>query len=64
MTITVARLNGRLVEVVKVSDRVAFSQDRGWVLITPDLEKPQRKKMTFQWVPASTKFEWVRNFDF
>lgn len=64
MTVTVARLEGRLVEVVRVADRVGFSTDRGWILITPDLEQPQRKKMTFRWVPATTRFDWVRTFSF
>lgn len=64
MTVTVAKLRGQLVEVVRVADRVQFSEDRGWVLVTPDVGAPERKKMTFKWVPADTRFEWVREFAF
>ena len=30
---TVAKMNGRLVEIVKVVDEVKFSNRRGWVMI-------------------------------
>ena len=29
MTVTVAKMNDKIVQVVRVADRVAFSQDRG-----------------------------------
>ncbi len=64
MAVTVAKFQGRLVEVVRVADRVAFSTERGWVLVTPDVGVPERKKQTFRWVPAATCFEWVRTFAF
>jgi hypothetical protein len=63
MTITVAKLNGRLVEVVRVARTVGFSTDTGWVLVTPDVGASERKKTTFTWVPATTRFEWVREFN-
>ena len=58
----VAKMNGRLVEVIRVVDTVAFSPDKGWVLICTDFEQANRKKSKFKWVPASTRFEWVREF--
>ncbi len=64
MTVTVAKFKNQLFEVVKVADRVQFSEDRGWVLVTPDVGAPERKKMTFKWMPARTPFEWVRTFAF
>ncbi len=64
MTVTVAKFKNQLFEVVKVADQVQFSEDRGWVLVTPDVGAPERKKMTFKWMPASTPFEWVRTFTF
>lgn len=64
MTVTVAKLDGRLVEVVRVAETVAFSPQRDWVLLTTDVGLPERKKQNFQWVPASTRFEWVRTFAF
>ena len=64
MTVTVAKMNDKIVQVVSVRDRVAFSQDRGWVCVTPDVDKADRAKHNFRWVPASTRFEWVRTFNF
>jgi hypothetical protein len=64
MTVTVARMKDRLVQVVRVADTVAFSTERGWVMVCFDFEKPERKKEQFKWVPASTRFEWVREFAF
>lgn len=64
MTVTVAKLDGRLVEVVRTARDVAFSPQRDWVLLTTDVGAPERKKQHFRWVPASTRFEWVRTFVF
>ena len=61
---TVAKMNGRLVEIVKVADAVKFSNRRGWVMICLDFEEPERKKSQFKWLPADTRFEWVRAFCF
>lgn len=55
---------GRLVQVVRIADRVAFSSQRGWVFIVLDFERPVRKQRFYKWVPASTRFEWIRDFDF
>ena len=64
MSVTIAKMQGRMYEVVRVAERVAFSEDRGWVMVTPDVGVPERRKQTFRWVPASTRFEWVRTFVF
>lgn len=64
MTMVVAKMQGRLVQVVRVADSVGFSEDRGWVMICLDFEQAERKKQQFRWVPASTRFEWVREFSF
>jgi hypothetical protein len=64
MTVTVAKMNDRVVEVVRVADTVAFSTERGWVMVCFDFEQSERKKSQFRWVPASTQFEWVREFSF
>ena len=63
MTI-VAKMNGRLVEIVKVVDEVKFSNTRGWVMICMDFEQADRKKSQFRWIPNTTRFEWVREFCF
>ena len=64
MTVVVAKMQDRVVEVVRVADTVGFSQDRGWIMVCTDWEQPDRKKQHFRWVPASTRFEWVREFSF
>ena len=64
MTVTVAKMNDRVVEVVRVADTVSFSAERGWVMVCFDFEKAERKKSEFRWVPASTQFDWVRTFAF
>lgn len=64
MSVTVAKMQGRLFEVVRTAREVAFSTERDWVLVTPDVGAPERKKQNFQWVPAATRFEWVRTFSF
>ena len=64
MTVTVAKMQGRMYEIVRVAERVAFSEERGWICVTPDVGVPERKKQTFRWVPATTRFDWVRTFAF
>ena len=64
MTVVVAKVEGRVVQVVRVADTVSFSEERGWVMVCTDWEQPERKKQHFRWVPASTRFEWVRTFGF
>lgn len=64
MSVTVARLQNRLVQVVRTADRVGFSEDRGWVMLCLDWEQAERRRSQFRWVPASTRFEWVRTFSF
>jgi hypothetical protein len=60
----VAKMDNRVVEVVRTADTVAFSKERGWVMVCFDFEQAERKKSQFRWVPASTRFEWVREFCF
>jgi len=60
----IAKFQGKIVEVIRVTETVGFSKDKGWVCITSDVGVPERKKMQFKWVPASTQFEWVREFKF
>jgi len=64
MTVTVAKMNDRVVEVVRVADTVAFSNERGWVMVCFDFDKAYHKRAEFMWVPATTQFDWVREFSF
>jgi len=59
----VAKFKDRIVQIVRVADTVQFSEDKGWVLICFDFDKPMRKRDHFKWMKVSdVKFEWVREF--
>ena len=63
--INVAQMtDGRMVEVVRVAETVGFSPDKDWVMVCFDFEKISRKREHFKWVPATTRFDWVREFAF
>jgi len=62
--VTVAKMDGQLVQILKIMETVPFSTNSGWVMICLDFEQPERKKQHFKWVPISTRFEWVRTFAF
>ena len=64
MTTVAKMMDGRMVEVVRVADTVAFSDATGWIMICMDFEKADRKKSEFKWIPASTRFDWVKEFAF
>jgi len=65
MTVTVAKMKDKIVEIVRVAETVMFSEDKGWIFICIDFEKPVRKQAQFKWVKArETQFEWVREFHF
>ena len=64
MTVIVAKMKDRVVQVMRVADTVGFSHERGWVMVCMDWEQAERKKSQFKWVPASTRFEWVSSFSF
>ena len=63
--IKVAKMtDGRVVEIVRTASKVGFSPDRGWVMVCMDFEKMYGKRTEFKWVPATTRFEWVREYTF
>lgn len=62
--VTVAKINDKIVEVMRVVEHVQFSADRGWILINYDLGQSEAKVQQIKWVPASTRFEWVHEFNF
>jgi hypothetical protein len=64
MTVTVAKFNSRVVEIVRVAREVKFSEKKNWVMVCFDFEKSESKKQQFKWVPAETRFDWVRTFSF
>jgi len=56
--------DGTMVEVVRVAETVGFSTEKDWIMVCMDFEKKDRKREHFKWVPATTRFEWVREFSF
>jgi len=60
MTYTIAKHEGRWVHIVKFASKVSFSSEEGWFMINMDWEKANRKREQFKWIPASTKFDAVR----
>ena len=64
MVIVAKMTDGRIVQVVRVADTVGFSEDKNWVMVCFDFEKINRKREQFKWVPATTRFDWVREFSF
>ena len=60
----VAKIKDQIVAVVRVVETVGFSEEKGWVCVCSDFEQQDRRKQHFKWVPASTRFEWVREFTF
>jgi len=53
--------DGRVVRILKHRDQVSFSDEKGWLLIdvTPGRQRPE----TIKWIPDTTKFDWVREFN-
>ena len=64
MTVTVAKIKDQIVEIMRVAEVVSFSEEKGWVMICIDWEQAERKKSQFKWIPASTRFEWIRKYSF
>ena len=63
--IKVAKMtDGRVVEIVRAASKVGFSPDRGWVMVCMDFDKMYGKRTEFKWVPATTRFDWVRECPF
>ena len=63
MTVTVAKMNGKIVEVIRVTETVQFSQDRGWVCVCPHVGDVNSNAVN--WVRMQDqRFDWVREFNF
>ena len=61
----VAKLNDRIVRIVKTQETVMFSKDKNWVLVEYDLAVPEQRRQSRRWLPvATTQFTWVRQFAF
>jgi hypothetical protein len=49
----------KIVRIIKKQQTVQFSNDRNWLLIDTD---PSRFEPSFKWIPANTRFTWVKPF--
>jgi hypothetical protein len=59
MEVLVAKLNDKIVEIVKVAETVQFSNEKDWILISHQVDK----RLSMKWLKASNvKFEWVRSY--
>ena len=59
--ILVAKLNDKIVEIVKVAETVQFSNEKNWILISHEVNK----RLSMKWLKADkVKFDWVRRFSF
>ena len=53
-------IDGKIVEITVIRETVGFSTDKGWICICSDIGK--KNTTAVKWVPACTKFVWVREF--
>ena len=53
--------DGRIVEVIRVSEKVEFSDVCGWVCVAFEIGK---MASAMSWFPITTEFVWVREFSF
>jgi hypothetical protein len=59
MEVLVAKLNDKIVEIVKVAETVQFSDEKDWILISHQVDK----RLSMKWLKASdVKFDWVRSY--
>jgi hypothetical protein len=59
----IAKFKDKIVQIVRVQESVMFSEEKGWILICYDFDKPNRKRDHIKWMKASeVKFEWIKEF--
>ena len=52
---------GQIVQILRHEDHVRFSDDIGWFLV--NTEPGRRTGTGVKWIPDSTRFAWVKNFE-
>jgi hypothetical protein len=52
---------GQIVQILRHEDRVKFSDEPGWFLV--NTEPGRRTGTGIKWIPDSTRFAWVKNFE-
>jgi len=56
----IAKLQGKWVQIVQFAHTVKFSEDRNWLMIVVDWEKPFHLRSQIKWIPATTRFDSTR----
>lgn len=64
MTVVAKMTSGKIVEIVRVADRVQFSDARGWICVVYDFHEIKRRQQSVTWIKSTTPFEWIRSFSF
>ena len=63
MSVTVAKMNNKIVEILRVAETVGFSDERGWVCICPHVGDVNSNAV--KWVRIEKcYFTWIREFNF
>jgi hypothetical protein len=59
----IAKMNGKIVHIVRVTETVMFSSEKGWIFICFDFDKINRRREQFKWIKATdVRFDWVREY--
>lgn len=59
----IAKMNGKIVQIVRVAETVMFSSDKGWIFVCFDFDKIYRRREQFKWIRASeVRFDWIREY--
>ena len=53
--------SGKIIRILKKAHTVSFSDEKNWLLVDTDPGKGN-SRLGIKWIPADTRFEWVRPF--
>ena len=53
--------SGKIIRILKKAHTVPFSDEKNWLLVDTDPGKGN-SGLGIKWIPADTRFEWVRPF--
>lgn len=59
----IAKMNDKIVQIVRVTETVMFSSEKGWIFICFDFDKINRRREQFKWIKATdVRFDWIREY--
>lgn len=56
------KLKGRWMQVLRFAKTVRFSSSENWFLVVTDWQVAESRRRQFRWLPASTRFDNVKEF--